>query len=180
MRLIGIALEGVDEASQRRDPLRAHGISFVCHCGRAYLLALEWLLHLAKRLEHANVAAELCCTGGDSRYDRQHECIELPRVRLPSHWQRSGERHPLRHELIETANFLVISLEQLEEAGLCSRRSLHAAEWKRPPPVVDVCDVENEVLHPERRSFADRSELRRLQMRVAQGRLVAPLFGEGR
>ena len=73
----------------------------------------------------------------------------------------------------------MIALEQLEKARLGSGRSLHAAKRQSPEPIVDVFDVEHQILHPERCSLADRRELRGLEVRVAEGRLIAPLLGEG-
>ena len=72
----------------------------------------------------------------------------------------------------------MVALEDLKEAGLGSRRSLDPAKGKSPAAIIDVLDVEHQILHPERGALADRRELGRLQVRVAQCRLIAPLLGE--
>ncbi len=68
----------------------------------------------------------------------------------------------------------MIAAEELEKAGLRAGGSLDAPQRERGQPVVEVGHVEHEVLHPERRALAHRGELRRLEVGVAEGGLVAP------
>src|SRR5258708_36864923 len=73
----------------------------------------------------------------------------------------------------------MIALEQLEETGLRSSRALYTAEGHRGDPMLHVGKIQHEILHPERRTFADRGRLRRLQVWVTELRLGAPPTCEG-
>ncbi len=108
---------------------RAHRVPLVRHRRRADLLALERLLDLAERLEHADVAAELRGARRDAGHDAQHLGVELARVCLARHGNRRGRSPIARHTmLLERAHLRVIAVEELEEARLRARRPLHAAE----------------------------------------------------
>src|SRR5260221_9221615 len=88
------------------------------------------------------------------------------------------EAHRGRHQAIELANTCVIALEELEKTCLRSGRALYAAEGHRGNAMVHVGEIQHEILHPERRAFADRGRLGWLQMRVAKRGLRAPLARE--
>ena len=69
---------------------------------------------------------------------------------------RVREAHPLGDAPVELAHLLVIAVEELEEGGLRAGRALAAAEGQRRDQMAEVREVEDEVLHPERRALARR------------------------
>jgi hypothetical protein len=142
------------------------------------LLGFVWLLDFAESLEHADVTAELGGTRGDTGDDGENAGIQFPGVRLAGHRKRSREPHFSGDGLIEKAHLLVVAIEQIEKARLRASRSFHATEGKRPHPILEIPEIENKILHPQGRALADRGRLRRLKMRVSQGWLVTPFFGE--
>src|SRR5205823_970040 len=148
--------------------------------GGSDLVALERLLDLTERLEHPDVGTEFRRTRRDAAHDAEDLRIELSAVGLATDRNRCGELDRRGDPAIELAHPLVVALEQLEEAGLRAGGALHSTAWQRGDPMIEVGQVEDEVLHPERRTLADRRRLRRLQMRVAQSRLGAPLASERR
>ncbi len=81
---------------------------------------------------------------------------------------------------IQLADLVVIAVKQLEITALRARRALDAAERKRGHAVVQIGEIEDEILHPQRRALAHGRQLCRLQMRVAERRLRAPLAGRTR
>ena len=50
-----------DISCKRADAFAAHGIALIRHCGRAYLIFSERLLHLLKRLKNTQVVCKFIC-----------------------------------------------------------------------------------------------------------------------
>ena len=72
----------------------------------------------------------------------------------------------------------MIAVEQLQEAGLRAGRAFHAAGLERRDAVLDFRQIERQIVGPQARPPADGRRLRRLQVREAERRQVAILFGE--
>jgi adenylosuccinate lyase len=80
--------------------------------------------------------------------------------------------------VLDLADLGVVAAEDLEEARLRAGGALHATAGKRRDAVIEVGEIEEQVLHPEGRPFADCRQLGGLKMRVAERRLVAPANGK--
>ena len=88
------------------------------------------------------------------------------------------ESHLAGHEAVECLDLGVISLEELQKAGLRSGRSFHAAKSQLVETVLNLLQVENQVVTPQRGPLADRRRLGRLQMGVRQACQIAVFRGE--
>src|SRR5689334_7719316 len=179
VRLIGVRLEAQHEAGEGIDAFAAHRITLVGHCRGTDLLFLEGLLDLADGLEHAEVVRELGCARRDTSNSRHRLRVQLARIRLPRYGYRSLETNRGRDVPIEATHLFVIAIEDREEARLCASRSLHAATGQGVDAEIDVAEVEDKVLHPERAALAHGRRLRRLQVRGTECRLVAPFARKG-
>ena len=178
VREVRVRLHQHHEPRQRRDALGPHRIALVRHRRRPDLLRLERLFHLAERLEHAKVAAELRRAGGDAGDDAENLRVELPRVGLTGDGNRRPKSDLLGDHSLELADLLVVAAEDLEEARLRARRSLDATTGQRRDAHVDVGEIEHQILHPQRRALADGRRLGGLKVRGAQGRLIGPRLRE--
>ena len=59
-------------------------------------------------------------------------------------------------------------LEQLQEGSLRACRATHATEAQSVDTMIELFDVEQQVLNPERGALAHRRRLSRLEVRVCQ------------
>ena len=85
--------------------------------------------------------------------------------------------HPLTDGPIEPIDPVVVA-EQLEEGGLRARRAADAAESECVEPELELLQVEDEILQPERAALSDRRRLGRLEVGVPEGGHVAVAAGE--
>ena len=180
MGLIGVGFERLGESRQARDALGAHRVAFVRHGRRSDLFRFERLVDLAKRLEEPDVATELRRAGRNPGHDGEDTGVELPRVRLAGDGQCAVESKGVCHPAVELAHLVVVTVEQLEIAALRPGGALDAAEGQGGPAVIQIREIEEQVLHPERRAFPHRRELGRLQVRVPECGLGPPLPRERR
>src|SRR2546429_5996628 len=79
---------------------------------------------------------------------REHLRVDLAGVGLTRDGEDLGEAHLQRHAGIELAHFLIVAVEQLEEARLSPRRPLDAAELQRVEAAPETFGVAHNSLHP--------------------------------
>ena len=164
------------EPGQRAHPLGPHRVPLVGHRRRADLLGLERLLDLALVGQQPQVGAEPVGALGDPRQRAEHLGVDLARVGLARDGIGLGEAERLGHHAVERLDLGVVAVEELEEAGLRAGRPLDPQELQLGEPLLDLAQVEDQLVAPERRALADRHELRRLEVGVAQaGQRLVPL-----
>jgi hypothetical protein len=73
-----------------------------------------------------------------------------------------------------------IPREQLQEGGLSARHALHAAHGRGADDVIQILEVQQQVLDPERGPLAHGGGLGGLEVREPERGLVLPLGREGR
>ena len=86
--------------------------------------------------------------------------------------ERVGD-HP-----VEGLDLAVVAVEEGEEAGLRAGRPLDAEEPEFVQPTLDVVEVEDRAHNTRGRPLADRHELGRLVVGVAEAGQIAMLEGE--
>ena len=180
--LAGGRRQGQHEPGQRAHPLGPHRVALVGHRRRADLLGLERLLELALVGQQPQVGAEPVRALGDPRQRGQHLGVDLARVGLARDGIGLGEAERLGHHPVERLDLGVVAVEELEEAGLRAGRPLDPQELQLGEPMLDLAQVEDQLVAPERRALADRHELGRLEVGVAQaGQRLVPLgeLGQG-
>ena len=74
----------------------------------------------------------------------------------------------------------MITVEQREKTGLRTSGPLHATEGQCCNSVLKISEVEQKILHPQRAALANGGKLCRLQVCVAERRLVPPFMREHR
>ena len=97
-------------------------------------------------LQQAQIGRELRGGRRDPGQGREHLGVELAGVRLAGDREHLPESHLASHARIQFPHLLVVLAEQLEEAGLGTRRSLDAAELERLEPVQQLLRVEQKIL----------------------------------
>ena len=74
----------------------------------------------------------------------------------------------------------MIALKQSQKTRLCAGRAFRAAERKFVAATFEFVQIEHEIVAPQRRAFADGRQLRGLEVRVTERRLVLPRFRKSR
>ena len=110
--------------------------------------------------------------GGHSGQRRLYLVVDLPRVGLPAHGIVPGEPHLLTHRTVERLYLLVVPLEELEERCLGPGGSADTPKAHALDPVVQLLEIEEQILDPERGALADGCRLSRLEVGVAERREV--------
>ncbi len=165
-------------AGQGADALAAHRVALVGHGGGADLLLAEGLLDLAAVRQEPDVDRELGRRGRQPGQRVQHQAVPLARVGLAADGDGAGESHALGDHAVELAHLVMVAVEELQEAGLGAGGALDAAERQAVEQRLDLLEVEQEVLQPQRRALAEGGRLGRLEVGEAQDRLVALLAAE--
>jgi hypothetical protein len=147
------------------------GLRLYAIARRADLLGLERLLDLLQVREQAHVVGELVADAATPAGVDDLR-VDLARVRLP------GDGVHRSNPIFappggRAAHLRVVAVEQVQEARLRPGRPLHPAERSVAIRRLDLLQVEQQVLDPERRALADGRELRRLEVRVAERGQVA-------
>jgi hypothetical protein len=130
------------------------------------LLLLEWFLDLLPMRQQPKVGAELVRRLRHTRQYAQDPTIVLAWIRLPGHQQGPLKPHLLRDAAVDVFNFGLISVTQLEEAGLRACGAFGAVELQCGQTVFQVFQVKDKILQPQHGSPSHGGELRRLKVRV--------------
>ena len=146
------------------DTLAAHRISLICHSGRTDLALFKGLLDLLQMLQQTNIIRELMRALRNTCQDIQYAAVDLTRIGLTTYRIGSGESHLLSHTTIQCLYLLMIPLEQLHKACLCTSGSLCAAQTHSIQYMTEIIVIQLQIHQPERRALANCGRLRRLKM----------------
>ena len=165
-------------ASQGRHALGAHGIALISHRRGTDLVLLKRLLHLLEMLKQADIVGEFRGALGDPTQNGQDLAVQLTGIRLTGNGKAGRIAHLLCNLPIQLTHLFIITIKQLQEACLRSRRSLGAKQLGLGKLIFHVFQVHQQILNPERCTLADRRGLRGLKMREGQRRLILMLLRE--
>ena len=155
---------------QRADALAAHGVALIGHRGGADLAVLEGLLELTVVLQQADVVCHAVQALGDGGQGVQDAAVHLAGVGLAADVIAAVEAEGGGEAAVHLVDLRAVAVEEVEEAGLRARRAAAAEEFDVLQREVQLAQVGEEVLHPERRALADGDELGGLIVGIAQRR----------
>ena len=89
-------------------------------------------------LQQTNIVGELVRAGGDAGDHIHHPRIQFSGIGLAGNRETFLESHLLRNHLICLAALLMVAVEKLEEAGLCTGRTLGAKQLQLGKHVVQI------------------------------------------
>ena len=167
-----------DVAREGRDALAAHRVALVRHRGGTDLILLERLLDLLEVLQQADVVRELRRALRDAAQHVQHLAVELSRVGLAGYGKARLVAQLLGDLAVDLRGELVVAVKELEEARLRAGRALRAEQLRLADLVLDVLEVHQELLDPERRALADGRRLCGLEVRESQRRQILVFLRE--
>ena len=124
---VGVRGEAHGEAGEAADAFGAHGVSLVGHRGGADLVGFEGLFDFFAMGEDAEVGRGFVAAGGDAGEGVEDLGVDLAGVGLSGDGVGAGEAHLFRDRCFELADFGVVAVEELEEAGLGSGGAFDAA-----------------------------------------------------
>ena len=102
--------------------------------------------------------------------DVQDAAVGLARVGLAADGEAAVEAELCGDAVVHLVDLRAVAVKEVHEAGLGAGRAAAAEELERGEDVVELLEVAQKVLHPERRALADGHRLRGLIVRVAEGR----------
>lgn len=102
----------------------SHRISHYMPWQVSRLLLFERFLHFFEVLQKADIVRHLMGALGDPAENRQHFCIDFPRISLSGNRDGFLESHLFDDSAVEFFYLFMISVEEIQEAGLCSRSSI--------------------------------------------------------
>ena len=138
------------------------------------------LLQLLERLGDAQVVRELHRALGDAGQGREEVAVHLAGIRLAGHRHDARKAHLVRDQALHLLNFALVAAEQLEERGLRAGRALRAEQLQARQAELQLVDIHEQLVDPQRRALAHGCELGGLQMGVAEAGRVLPAVGKGR
>src|SRR5439155_9288194 len=121
-------------------------------------------------LQEPEIGAELGRRFGESGQEIEHPAVDLAGIRLPGDGNGPGELERLCDPTVQLSHFLVVAVEQFEEARLRPGGPLAAPEGQRRYPLPERRGVEREILEPERGALPHRRELRGLEVGIGERR----------
>lgn len=175
----GAGLEAHHKPADAADAFAAHGVSFVGHGGGADLFGFEGFFEFFAMREEADIGGDFMEAGGDSAEAIEDLGIDFSGVGLAGNGVAGGEAHALGDAGFEFSDFGVITLKELEEAGLGTGRPFDAAAFEGLEAVGDFFEIGDEIVGPESRAFADGGGLGGLEVREGEAGEGGMLFGEG-
>ena len=110
--------------------------------------------------QQSQVAAKAMGTLGDRCQRRQYLGIDLPRIGLPGDRIRPVESERLGHQPVEGIDLGIIAVKNRQEACLSSRRTLDSQHFQIHQSALDLAQVENQFVAPERGALSDGNQLR--------------------
>ena len=176
----GILQVADDVARQGGDALAAHGVALIGHGRGADLAALERLVHLFEVGQQADVAGKLRGALRDAGQHLQHLKVHLARIGLAADGVRAGKAHLFADLLLERDDLLLVAVKQGEEARARAGRALAAEELEIAELKLQLLEIHQQILRPERGALADGRRLRGLKMRVGERRLCLVRLGKVR
>ena len=141
-------------------------------------MLLERLLDLLHVLEHTDVVRELMRGLSDTGEHAENTEIDLTAVGLAGYRIAGREAHLLCDHLVEPAALRMIAVEQLEEGRLGAGGTLGAEELQGAEYILEILEVEDELVQPQRRTLSDGRRLCRLEVGVRERRHILILHRE--
>ena len=129
-------------------------------------------------LQKADVVRKLRRALRDAAQHVQHLAVELARVGLAGNGEARLIAQLFGDFAVDLRGHLVIAVEQLEEARLRAGRALRAEQLRLADLILDVLEIHQEFLNPERRALADGRRLGGLEVRESERRQVLVLRRE--
>ena len=160
--------------------LTSHRISLISHCGRSNLRFLKWFLYFFQMLKETDIVGHLVRTCCDSCKNISNTCVYFTGISLSGYRIAFLESHFLCDHWIDLINGLLISVKQLQEAGLCSGCSLGSKKLHCSKNIFQIFQIKQEFLCPECCTFTNCSRLCRLEMCERQSRLFFIFISESR
>ena len=110
-------------------------------------------------------------TCSDACKNIEHTGISLSGIGLARHCHACGKAHFLRDHRVNLIDRLLISVKQFQKACLCTSRSLGTKQLHAAEHILQIFQIHQELLCPERCPFSDRCRLCRLKMSKSKRRL---------
>ena len=165
----GVHGVGHQVAAQRANALAAHGVALVGHGGGTDLVLLKRLLNLTVVLEKADVIGHAVKALGDGGEDIQNTAVHLAGVGLATDAAAAFKAERCAELAVELRDLLLIALEQLHKACLGAGGAPGAAELHGADDKVQLLQVKEQVLEPQRCPLANGDQLGGLIVGIAQG-----------
>ena len=102
--------------------------------------------------------------------DVQDAAVGLARVGLAADGEAAVKAELCGDAAVHLVDLRAVAVKEVHEAGLGAGRAAAAEEFQRGENVVELLKIAEKILHPESRALADSHGLRRLIVRVAEGR----------
>ncbi len=126
------------------------------------------LFNFFQMLQQTDIVRHLMRTGCNTRKHIRHSGICFAGICLPGYRITVGKPHFFCNHRIDLIDRFLIVVKQLLKARLRSGRSLRAKQLHGKYDIVDIFQIHQKFLQPQRRPFPYRRWLRRLKMRKRQ------------
>src|SRR5688500_17884702 len=117
-------------------------------------MLLERLLDLLEMRQETDVVRDLRRRLRDTGERRETGVIRFAGVGLAADAVHLLEAHPLGDPLVQRVDLRVVALEEVEEGGLGARRPADTEEAERVDAELELLEVEQQILEPERCALA--------------------------
>src|SRR3990167_3362740 len=145
--------KGENESRQPRRPFTEHRVSFVGHRAGADLFLLKRFFDLLQTGEEPHVVGELVHASRYSAERTNDLSIDLAGVGLARNRFDLLEPHLSGNVLLEPQDFSMVMAAEGQEARLRARGPFDAPEAQAREAMLDLVQVANEVVTPQRRSL---------------------------
>ena len=129
-------------------------------------------------LQKADIVGKFSRALGDSRQHVEHLAVQLSGIGLAGNSKAGLIAHFFRDQLIQPAAFAMVTLKQLQKAGLGACGSLRAQQLRLGKLVFHVFQIHQKILNPQAGPLSYRGRLCRLKMGKRQRRQVFILSGK--
>ena len=129
-------------------------------------------------LQKADIVCHAIGTLSNRGQNVQNPAVSLAGIGLSADEKAFFKAELRRNSAIHLINFLLIPVKKVHKAGLCAGGATAAQETHGGKHMVQLLQVGEKILHPERSAFSHCYRLRGLIMRVAESGRVRVLLGE--
>ena len=131
-------------------------------------------------LQQADVVGHAIGALGDGTETAQNPAVHLPGIGLAAHREALGKAELGGDAAVHLVDLLLVAVKEIHEAGLGAGGAPAAQEFHAGHQCVQLLQVGEKVLHPQRGPLAHSDGLGGLIVGVAQGGCGGVLLGEGR